>query len=79
MRAAAVAGYSLAGVLDRQATRPSPMAWPRVGVYGFDSPSRFKLKIAPALRGVLGSAAILGVRRTRGLLSRSEHAPAHAS
>jgi peptidoglycan/xylan/chitin deacetylase (PgdA/CDA1 family) len=77
-RAAAAAGYSLAGVLDRQATRPSPMAWPRVGVYAFDSLNRFKLKIAPSLRGLLGSAAILGVRRARGLLGR-EHAPAHVS
>jgi peptidoglycan/xylan/chitin deacetylase (PgdA/CDA1 family) len=64
--AAGRAGYAVAGVLDRHASRPTPMAWPRVGVYRGDSLTRFKVKVWRPLRGPLGSAAIVAAKRITG-------------
>jgi peptidoglycan/xylan/chitin deacetylase (PgdA/CDA1 family) len=50
--AAADAGYEAAATLPNAPGRPSPLAWPRVGVYRKDSLRRFRLKISPMVHRV---------------------------
>jgi peptidoglycan/xylan/chitin deacetylase (PgdA/CDA1 family) len=50
MAAARRAGYELAAALPARLNRPTPMAWPRVGVYPIDAPWRFRLKVSRPLR-----------------------------
>jgi peptidoglycan/xylan/chitin deacetylase (PgdA/CDA1 family) len=48
---ARVAGYSSAAALPSPLLhRPTPLRWPRVGVYRGDAMLRFKRKVSPTLR-----------------------------
>lgn len=60
LEAAAAAGYD-AGCSLSVSTR-GPLAWPRVGVYGLDTPLRFRLKVSPL---------VLGARRALSAPSRT--------
>jgi peptidoglycan/xylan/chitin deacetylase (PgdA/CDA1 family) len=57
VRAARRAGYEAAGTLPRRLHAPSPLRWPRLGVYHVDRGSRFRLKVLPAARRVRASRA----------------------
>lgn len=48
--AAAAAGYEAGCSLS--VTTEGALAWPRVGVYGLDSPVRFRIKVSPVTRWV---------------------------
>jgi peptidoglycan/xylan/chitin deacetylase (PgdA/CDA1 family) len=48
--ATAAAGYEAAATLPTALTRPSALAWPRIGVYHKDSLRRFRLKVSPTIR-----------------------------
>jgi peptidoglycan/xylan/chitin deacetylase (PgdA/CDA1 family) len=61
--AAGAAGYVTGAALPRWAGKPSPLAFPRVGVYNSDSRRRFRLKVSPAVRSLQRA---LGERRRRG-------------
>jgi peptidoglycan/xylan/chitin deacetylase (PgdA/CDA1 family) len=50
--AAADAGYEVAATLPAGVPEPSPLAWPRIGVYHKDSLRRFRLKVSPTLMGL---------------------------
>jgi peptidoglycan/xylan/chitin deacetylase (PgdA/CDA1 family) len=50
MAAARGAGYALAAALPVRLTRPTPMGWPRLGIYPVDAPWRFRLKVSRAVR-----------------------------
>ena len=52
MAAARGAGYALAAALPVRFTRPTPMGWPRLGIYPVDAPWRFRLKVSRAVRAV---------------------------
>lgn len=55
--AAAENGYRRAATLPARLTEPTPLAWPRVGVYHGDSLRRFKLKVSPSIRRLRRSKA----------------------
>jgi peptidoglycan/xylan/chitin deacetylase (PgdA/CDA1 family) len=56
MDAARAAGYEAAAALpDGRLPRPTPLAWPRVGVYRVDDMRRFRLKVSRPLRRLRGS------------------------
>jgi peptidoglycan/xylan/chitin deacetylase (PgdA/CDA1 family) len=46
--AAAAAGFEAACTLTDSFARPSPLAWPRVGIFRHDGPIRFRIKVSPA-------------------------------
>lgn len=48
--AAAEAGYEAAATLSAGITRATALAWPRVGVYHYDSLRRFRIKTSPVVR-----------------------------
>jgi peptidoglycan/xylan/chitin deacetylase (PgdA/CDA1 family) len=48
--AAAAAGYRAAGALPHAPHAPTPLRWPRVGVYRWDGRGRFLLKASPLVR-----------------------------
>ncbi len=48
-RATARAGYSAAGTLPESHHPPSPLRWPRVGVYRADDGLRFRVKTSPLM------------------------------
>jgi peptidoglycan/xylan/chitin deacetylase (PgdA/CDA1 family) len=48
--AAAAAGYEAAATLPFGLSRPTALAWPRIGVYSKDSLRRFGLKVSPTIR-----------------------------
>ena len=50
VRATEEAGYTAAGALPARLYRPRSLAWPRIGVYPADRPSRFRIKVSPATR-----------------------------
>jgi peptidoglycan/xylan/chitin deacetylase (PgdA/CDA1 family) len=54
---AARAGYSAAGTLSGRFVRNAPLQAPRIGVYEFDTPGRFRLKALPLTRRVRSSRA----------------------
>lgn len=49
------AGYEAAGALNPGPA--NPLRWPRVGVYSFDHPSRFRMKVSPLVRTLRNSNA----------------------
>jgi peptidoglycan/xylan/chitin deacetylase (PgdA/CDA1 family) len=63
MRATASAGYEAAGALPVRLGPRDPLAWPRIGIYQADSPSRFRLKVSPTLRQLRSTAAWPAIRR----------------
>lgn len=50
VRAAAEAGFTAAGALPDSLHTPSPLLWPRVGVYRDDDPLRFWAKTSPLIQ-----------------------------
>jgi peptidoglycan/xylan/chitin deacetylase (PgdA/CDA1 family) len=44
------AGYRAAGALPHAPHAPEALRWPRVGIYRWDGPSRYRLKVSPAVR-----------------------------
>lgn len=65
VRAAGAAGYVAGGLLDRRLFSPSPLTWPRVGIYRSNSMLQFKIKVGAAARSVPGHIALDAVRRLR--------------
>jgi peptidoglycan/xylan/chitin deacetylase (PgdA/CDA1 family) len=57
VEAAARAGYSAAGTLARHVQRPTPLAWPRVGIYHGDGDRRFEVKVSSTMRRLRASRA----------------------
>ena len=55
--ATAAAGYSAAATLPAGEPRPTPLAWPRIGVYYGDSRLSFRLKVSPTVRRLRRSRA----------------------
>jgi peptidoglycan/xylan/chitin deacetylase (PgdA/CDA1 family) len=55
--AAADAGYTTACTLPDRLHPPSPLQWPRVGVWRGDTDARFRLKVSPGFRRLRGSPA----------------------
>jgi peptidoglycan/xylan/chitin deacetylase (PgdA/CDA1 family) len=66
VRAAGRAGYEAAGTLPGRLHAPTPLRWPRLGVYHVDRGSRFRLKVLPASRWVRASRAADLATRLRG-------------
>jgi peptidoglycan/xylan/chitin deacetylase (PgdA/CDA1 family) len=52
MEAARGAGYTAAGTLPGRFPKPTPLAWPRVGVYHDDDLRRFRMKVARPVRAL---------------------------
>lgn len=50
VEATAAAGYAAAAALPRHFRLEGPLVWPRVGVYGHDHLTRFRLKTSVAVR-----------------------------
>jgi peptidoglycan/xylan/chitin deacetylase (PgdA/CDA1 family) len=48
--AASAAGYRAAGALPHAPHAPEALRWPRIGIYGWDGPARFRLKASPLVR-----------------------------
>jgi peptidoglycan/xylan/chitin deacetylase (PgdA/CDA1 family) len=69
--AAARVGYEAAGTLPARLHKPSPLAWPRIGVYHGDTESSFRLKVSPAMRRLRASAAWSGIDAVRRGLRRN--------
>ena len=61
LSAAAAAGYTAGCSLSVHTA--GPLAWPRIGVYGVDSPARFRLKVS---RAALRARRALARRKTAG-------------
>jgi peptidoglycan/xylan/chitin deacetylase (PgdA/CDA1 family) len=57
MHATATAGYEAAGALPIRLGPRDSLAWPRIGIYHADTPSRFRLKVSPTIRRVRATAA----------------------
>jgi peptidoglycan/xylan/chitin deacetylase (PgdA/CDA1 family) len=55
--AAARAGYTAGATLPGRLHPPSPLRWPRIGVYHVDDLRRFRAKVSPMLRRLRGSRA----------------------
>jgi peptidoglycan/xylan/chitin deacetylase (PgdA/CDA1 family) len=51
--AAGQAGYEAAGIVGLGP--PEALRWPRVGVYSFDTPARFRIKVSPLVRTMRSS------------------------
>ena len=63
--AAGAAGYSAAATLPSRFGRPTPLRWPRVGVYHADTDLRFKLKVSAPVQRLRRSVAWTGLDRLR--------------
>lgn len=57
VEAAAAAGYTAAATLPAGNPRPTPLRWPRVGIYHTDDQRSFRLKASPTVRRLRGSRA----------------------
>jgi peptidoglycan/xylan/chitin deacetylase (PgdA/CDA1 family) len=55
VEAAAAAGYTAAATLPADYPRPTPLRWPRIGIYHADNGSSFRLKASPVVRKLRGS------------------------
>jgi heparosan-N-sulfate-glucuronate 5-epimerase len=67
LAAARRAGYAAGCTLPHRLHRPSPLRWPRVGVYNADRLPRFRFKTSPLLRALRASVlwnAIDAARQT---------------
>jgi peptidoglycan/xylan/chitin deacetylase (PgdA/CDA1 family) len=63
------AGYRAAGALPHAPHAAEPLRWPRVGVYGWDGPTRFRLKASPFVRR-LRSLPVRGLLDPVGRMTR---------
>ena len=57
IEAAGDAGYAVAGTLARHVQAPTPLAWPRVGIYHGDGGRRFNVKVSRTMRRLRASRA----------------------
>lgn len=57
VRAAGDAGYLAAAMLPGRFQRPTPLAWPRIGIYRSDSDRRVAAKVSPTVRRLRGLRA----------------------
>jgi peptidoglycan/xylan/chitin deacetylase (PgdA/CDA1 family) len=64
VEAAAKAGYTAAGSLDRF-VKPRALEWPRIGIYLKDDLHRFEMKVSPALRWLRASRTAPLLMRVR--------------
>lgn len=69
--ATAAAGYRAAGALPHAPHAPEPLRWPRVGIYRWDGPTRFRLKVSPLVRRAR-SVPLRGMLEPLGRLGRSQ-------
>jgi hypothetical protein len=52
IEAARGAGYTAAGTLPGRFPKPTPLAWPRVGLYHHEDLRRFRMKVARPVRAL---------------------------
>jgi peptidoglycan/xylan/chitin deacetylase (PgdA/CDA1 family) len=52
--ATAAAGYRAAGALPHAPHAAEALRWPRIGIYRWDGPTRFRLKVSPLVRRARG-------------------------
>jgi peptidoglycan/xylan/chitin deacetylase (PgdA/CDA1 family) len=71
--AAAAAGYRAAGALPHAPHAAMALRWPRIGIYRWDGPSRFRLKASPLVRR-LRALPVRGLLDPVGRLARSRTA-----
>jgi peptidoglycan/xylan/chitin deacetylase (PgdA/CDA1 family) len=66
--AARSAGYAAGATLPRHLHAPSPLRWPRVGVYRRDGLVRYRLKVSPRIRWLRATKAwrLLGLGQRLG-------------
>ncbi len=72
--AAGAAGYRAAGALPHAPHAAEALRWPRVGVYRWDGPTRFRLKASPLVRRVRG-LPVRGVLDPLGRMVRRKATP----
>jgi peptidoglycan/xylan/chitin deacetylase (PgdA/CDA1 family) len=70
-RAAGSAGYVTAAGLPGCLRHPSPLVWPRIGIYNRENLSRFRLKVSPVFRRFQGSPVWPAVEAAARSLQRS--------
>jgi peptidoglycan/xylan/chitin deacetylase (PgdA/CDA1 family) len=68
--AAGRAGYAAAGTLPARLHKPSPLSWPRIGVYRGNTELSFHAKVSPKMRRVRASPAWSGIEAARRRLRR---------
>jgi peptidoglycan/xylan/chitin deacetylase (PgdA/CDA1 family) len=67
VRATGAAGYDYAATLDASIPHPTPLRWPRTGVYHGDVRWRWRLKLSPAVVRARASRLGMAVDRVRGV------------
>jgi peptidoglycan/xylan/chitin deacetylase (PgdA/CDA1 family) len=63
--AARRAGYAAAGTLPARMHKPSPLSWPRIGIYHGDTGLSFRAKVSPMMRRLRASPAWSGIEAGR--------------
>ena len=71
VRATEAAGYTAAATLPERLDRPTPLRWPRVGIYHVDSQREFRLKVSPLVRRLRSSALARPAYKVRQALRTS--------
>jgi peptidoglycan/xylan/chitin deacetylase (PgdA/CDA1 family) len=71
--AARQAGYAAAATLPARIYDPSPLSWPRIGIYHGDSALTFRGKVSPTIRRLRASPAWSGMDAGRRGLRRVAH------
>jgi len=69
--AAGAAGYRHACTLPAALEPERPLAWPRIGIYGTDTPFSYRLKVSRSARRVRASAAWDALSAVRSRIQRS--------
>jgi peptidoglycan/xylan/chitin deacetylase (PgdA/CDA1 family) len=65
--AAGAAGYAYGATLSASIPSPSPLGWPRTGIYHGDPPWRWRLKLSPLVVRARASRASRTLDRMRGV------------
>jgi peptidoglycan/xylan/chitin deacetylase (PgdA/CDA1 family) len=63
--AARRAGYAAAGTLPARIDKPTPLSWPRIGIYHGDTGPSFRAKVSPTMRRLRASPAWSGIEGGR--------------
>ncbi len=50
--AAGAAGYEAAATFPSHTPEPTPLQWPRIGIFHHDSNRIFRIKVSPAVRRI---------------------------